>query len=225
MPMIQVVDDVLVITAGEDCGETTPVATPVSSPISAPTAAAPTKPVAGSSAWASVTNARRTLAAVVAFGVVGWPAAAAVVLGTLGQAQAQTAVECQLTPITVQVYVGTASDEIVMRESKSGDFEVCPPEALWWKHHPDVYGGYEGCVGEEGYYPCGDSSGLSDADYNFSHTVKWDGTACVNTGVTTENRTYWILWGDPLGTKLHSMLSPFTRSPFLTTCAIFSFHK
>jgi hypothetical protein len=182
MPMMEVVDDVLVITAGEDCGDkTTPVATtPVSSPISAPTAAAPTQPVAGSSAGASWTNdARRTLATVVAFGVGGWPAAAAVVLGTLGPAEAQTAVECQLTPITVQVYVGTASDEIIMHEAKSGDFEVCPPEAFWWKHHPDVYGGYEGCVGEEGYYPCGESNGLDDADYNYSHTVQWDGTACV----------------------------------------------
>jgi hypothetical protein len=68
-------------------------------------------------------------------------------------AQVSVTTECQLAPIDVEIYIDATSDEIVMQNAKSGDFEVCPPETLWWKHHPDVYGGYEGCVGEKGYYP------------------------------------------------------------------------
>jgi hypothetical protein len=68
-------------------------------------------------------------------------------------AQVSVTTECQLAPINVEIYIDASSDEIVMRNAQSGDFEVCPPETLYWKHHPDVYGGYEGCVGEKGYYP------------------------------------------------------------------------
>jgi hypothetical protein len=76
-------------------------------------------------------------------------------LGAIPFASAQSSVTtfCQLAPIDVEIYIDATSDEIVMQNSKSGDFEVCPPESLYWKHHPDVYGGYEGCVGEKGYYP------------------------------------------------------------------------
>ena len=36
---------------------------------------------------------------------------------------------CDIVPIDVEIYVGTTSDEIVMREFQSGDFETCPPES------------------------------------------------------------------------------------------------
>lgn len=75
------------------------------------------------------------------------------------------------------------------------------PSALYWKHHPKVFGGYEGCVGEKGYYPCAqDSQGIDDegGDLAAMYPTNWTGTVCSPTGYTTENRTYWILWGDPL---------------------------
>jgi hypothetical protein len=43
--------------------------------------------------------------------------------------QAQTTAECDAVPIEVEIYLDATSDEIVMRNSQSGDFEVCPPES------------------------------------------------------------------------------------------------
>ena len=112
-----------------------------------------------------------------------------------------------------------------MREAKSGDFEVCPPESLYWKHHPNVFGGYEGCVGEKGYYPCAqDSQGVWEEGGALAakYPLVWDGSSCVETGYSMENRTFWILWGDPLDkfelnarTGLNPVVSfPFNRGPY-----------
>lgn len=54
------------------------------------------------------------------------------------------------------------------------------------------------------------------------YPINWNGTACVETGYTTENRTFWILWGDPLDKKelnertgLNPVVSfPFNRGPY-----------
>lgn len=136
-----------------------------------------------------------------------------------------TVSECDLDPIEVEIYVDTTADEIVMREAKSGDFEVCPPESLYWKHHPDVYAGYEGCVGEKGYYPCAqDSQGVWEEGGALAakYPLVWDGSSCVETGYGFENRTFWILWGDPLDkfelnarTGFNPVVSfPFNRGPY-----------
>lgn len=139
---------------------------------------------------------------------------------------AQDAVECQLLPIEVEIYVDSLPvNEQVMKDFQSGDFEVCPPESTYWKHHPDVYGGYEGCVGEKALYPCAqDSQGVWEEDGALAakYPINFDGTACVETGYTTENRTFWILWGDPLDkfelnkrTGLNPVVSfPFNRGPY-----------
>jgi len=151
----------------------------------------------------------KTAGLAVALGMTGVPAttlAAATAFGSFLMnavpTSAQTTVEeCELAPIEVAIYTEVTSDEIVMREAQSGDFEVCPPESLYWKHHPDVFGGYEGCVGEKGYYPCAqDSQGRLDADGALAekYPLKFEGGSCVKTGYDTETRTYWILWGDPL---------------------------
>lgn len=71
---------------------------------------------------------------------------------------------------------------------------------VYWKHHPEVYGGYEGCSSELGYYPCPqDAHGLEDEEGLFASMFpyKWDGAECVPTGYTMENQTFWVLWGDP----------------------------
>lgn len=44
---------------------------------------------------------------------------------------AQTTAECQIAPIEVEIYVDATADEIVMRESQSGNFETCPPESKY----------------------------------------------------------------------------------------------
>jgi len=130
-------------------------------------------------------------------------------------------------PIEVDIYVDSTAtvNDLVMMDAQSGDYEVCPPETLYWKHHPDVFGGYEGCVGEKGYYPCGvDSQGIQEEEGELyaKYPINWDGENCVETGYTTENRTYWILWGDPLDKyELNSRTGynpvvafPFNRGPY-----------
>jgi hypothetical protein len=82
------------------------------------------------------------------------------------------------------------------------ELERLPPfTALYWKHHASVFGGYEGCVGEKTYYPCAqDSEGITEEEgvlYKMT-PINWDGKSCVETGYAVENRTFWILWGDPL---------------------------
>lgn len=70
---------------------------------------------------------------------------------------------------------------------------------MYWEHHPTVYGGYKGCVGEKALFPCAqDSQGVANAELFAKYPINWDGTSCVETGFTTETRTFWILWGDPL---------------------------
>jgi hypothetical protein len=151
-----------------------------------------------------------------AFGLAG---------GLLGHAMvdAQTTSECALVPIEVDIYVDATADEIVMRSVQGGDFEICPPESLYWKHHPAVYGGYEGCVGEKSFYPCPqDAQGVEDKELIASYPLMWNNETCVPTGYTTENRTYWVIWGDPLDkhelnlrTGFNPVVSfPFNRGPY-----------
>jgi hypothetical protein len=80
-------------------------------------------------------------------------------------------------------------------------FSFLPKTGVWWKHHPKVHGGYEGCTGEKAYYPCGqDSQGIweENGDLYAMYPLNWNGEECVETGYTMEDRTFWILWGDPL---------------------------
>jgi hypothetical protein len=90
-------------------------------------------------------------------------------------------------------------------------------------YHPLIYGGYEGCVGEKAYYPCGqDSQGLDDPGLISTKPLIWNNESCVSTGYTVENRTFWVLWGDPLDkhelnarTGFNPVVSfPFTRGPY-----------
>ena len=122
-PVLSVEDDVLIITAGDDCDGV--VVEPIGEPVE----------VEDSSAARGMVPL--IAAAIPLVAGAGWPAVVAAAFATqFTMTQAQTALECQLTPIEVMVYVGSEADEIVMREAQSGDFEVCPPESLYWKHHP-----------------------------------------------------------------------------------------
>ena len=56
-----------------------------------------------------------------------------------------------------------------------------------------MYGGYEGCVGEEGYYPCRqESTGISGLRFNGKRPLVWDGEQCVETDSHGSTRTYWL---------------------------------
>jgi hypothetical protein len=186
MPVVKEVDGILSVTAGDSCAGTAAGTSAASMLTSSLGFAVPM--LCGLGAGLSAT----TVATAAALG--GF-------LANAPSALAQTA-ECEIVPIEVEIYTNTTSDEIVMLEVKGGDYDECPPESLYWKHHPDVYGGYEGCVGEKFYYPCPqDSQGLEEEGGDVlraKYPIAWDGTSCISTGYATENRTYWILWGDPL---------------------------
>ena len=45
---------------------------------------------------------------------------------------------------------------------------------MYWKHHPDAFMGYEGCVAERGLYPCASDAlgvGLEDGEFYVSYLI------------------------------------------------------
>jgi hypothetical protein len=130
------------------------------------------------------------------------------------------------TPIDIEIYQDYAA--LANEDYKSGTYDPCPPEAMYWKHHPTVYGGYQGCVGEKYLFPCADSAQevyYSDSSYLKSPS-RWNSTSkkCDVTGYTESNRTFWVLWGDPLDkyelvkrTGLNpTVVFPLLRGPYPT---------
>jgi hypothetical protein len=106
-------------------------------------------------------------------------------------AQAQTG---GTGPITIEIY--TDVDALIHEDTGS---MTCPPESFHFEHHPSVHGGYAGCVGEKYLLPCGqDAQGADDLALYGKTPINWNGEECVETGYTYEDRTFWILWGDPL---------------------------
>jgi len=71
------------------------------------------------------------------------------------------------------------------------------------EHDPAVFGGYKGCVGENGLLPCEqDGSEGLDAMIALRKPLRWDTATmtCVATGNTTQTETFWVLWGHPQDT-------------------------
>jgi hypothetical protein len=96
---------------------------------------------------------------------------------------------------------------------------------MWWKHHPGVFGGYEGCVAERGLYPCAsDALGVDveGGEFYAQSPVYWDGSKCVETDYNMQNQTFWIQWGHPMDkhelnerTGINPVISfPFNRMPY-----------
>ena len=121
MPMVSTEGTSMTVTAGDFCSTVT-----TGGETKAPTGTGPTS------------SATRLLGLTLPllFGktgtVLGSNIALAMASGFLGNAlmaSAQTTSECELAPIEVNIYVDASSDEIVMRSSQSGDFEICPPES------------------------------------------------------------------------------------------------
>lgn len=112
--------------------------------------------------------------------------------------------------ITIEIYEDV--DERIHESEKS---MTCPPESFYFEHHPTVYSGYSGCVGEKYLLPCGqDAQGADDPGLYAKTPINYDSdtNSCVTTGYSYETRTFWILWGDPL--DKHELL---TRTGFLPT--------
>ena len=115
-----------------------------------------------------------------------------------------------------------SADDLIMQAHSSGQYEACGPEQLMWTHHPDVYGGFSGCVGENGYNPCAQDgfSGISATGKPYLYNIS-TGT-CTPTSYTWADREFWILWGHPQDkyeltkrTGLNPVVSfPFNRGPY-----------
>jgi len=128
-----------------------------------------------------------------------------------------SAMECS-DSITIEIYQDV--NELIHEGVKSLE---CPPESFYYEHHPTVYGGYSGCVGEKYLLPCAqDAQGADDSGLYSKTPINWDGEKCVETGYDYETRSFWILWGDPLD-KHEMMLRtgfqptvtfPLTRGPY-----------
>lgn len=51
---------------------------------------------------------------------------------------------------SITVEIDTDTNAMIMDEFKANE---CAPESFYWKHHESVFGGYEGCVGENIDFP------------------------------------------------------------------------
>ena len=82
-------------------------------------------------------------------------------------------------------------------------YSPCPAESFYWEHDPSVFGGYSGCVSENGLMPCAQDGfeGMGGMTA-LKKPLVWDETTgtCLDTGYTAETETYWILWGHPQDT-------------------------
>ena len=71
------------------------------------------------------------------------------------------------------------------------------------EHDPTVFGGYKGCVGENGLLPCAQDGfeGLN-AMTALKKPLVWNQTTmtCDTTAYTMYTETFWVLWGHPQDT-------------------------
>mmetsp|Transcript_15965 Transcript_15965/g.24859 ORF Transcript_15965/g.24859 Transcript_15965/m.24859 type:complete len:764 (-) Transcript_15965:191-2482(-) len=179
-PQVAFVDGEMVVSAGESCDAT---ATP---------SASPTEAESGSMALLGAGSYILGGPAVVTAASL-FMAMTPFALASVSELFKAGEHDCGST-LTVEIY--TDVDELIHKEAMQG---ACPAESLWWAHHEGVFGGYEGCVGEKYLFPCAqDAQGISNPMLYEKMPINWEGEECVETGYTTENRAYWILWGDPL---------------------------
>jgi hypothetical protein len=102
-PLVEIVDDVVTISAGEPCEAS---------------------PLVGSAAYMAM-----GLPFVFGRSTTGVLGSTLIGMTLMSQSVKAQSSECSIVPIEVEIYVDASSDEIVMRQAKSGDFEVCPPES------------------------------------------------------------------------------------------------
>ena len=78
-----------------------------------------------------------------------------------------------------------------------------PPTPHLAEHNPAVFGGYKGCVGENGLLPCAqDGFEGMGAMTSLKKPFVWNPftMTCDSTGYTMSTETFWVLWGHPQDT-------------------------
>jgi hypothetical protein len=201
-PLVSFSGEELVISAGDSCSGTVPAST--MAPVD----------MSGSAALVGI--------AAYLMGSPGIMTAASMLMVLSPVALAQEGCEGSSlslsSSLTVEIYADV--DYLIHKEAMQGE---CPAESFWWKHHAGVFDGYEGCVGEKYYYPCAqDAQGANDIALYEKTPINWNGQECVETGFTYQDRTFWILWGDPLDKEellertglLPTVKFPLTRGPY-----------
>jgi hypothetical protein len=101
----------------------------------------------------------------------------------------------------VEIEINQDYTDLINYDFKSGDYNECPPETVYYKHHPLAFGGYEGCVSEKYLYPCPqDNEGMRSASLYAKYPYNWDSTinSSVPPGYTFQTRPFWTVSGDPL---------------------------
>ena len=199
-PLVSSSGEEMIISAGDSCSGTAPASTPTTA-----------NDMSGSAALFGIASY------FMGSPVVMTAASIFMVLSPFALAE-----ECKITPssssLTVEIYADV--DYLIHKEAMQGE---CPAESFWWKHHDGVFGGYEGCVGEKYFYPCGqDAQGATDVALYEKTPINWNGQECVETGFTMQDRTFWILWGDPLDKEellqrtglLPTVKFPLRRGPY-----------
>ena len=114
------------------------------------------------------------------------------------------------------------ADALIAMAFSTGQYEACGPEQLMWTHHSDVYGGFSGCVGENGYNPCAQDGFGGDAATGKPYLYDATTETCDSTTYTWSDRMFWVLWGHPQDkyeltkrTGLNPVISfPFNRGPY-----------
>lgn len=168
MPEVTTSGEELIISAGEPCD-----AAPSST-------MSPTLDESGSLAMFGLSS--------YLFGAPAFVTAASLLLAMAPLSSAE-----EVPSITVDIYI----DVDKLLHADTGNSE-CPPETMLWKHHDSVFDGYEGCVSEKYLFPCAQYA-RPEIDWNVEKLpLDYVDGECVETGYSQENRTFWILWGDPL---------------------------
>lgn len=175
---------------------TTTAATP-STPATTTTAAPPSTPATTK----ATTSKAATSGAISMLASAFMPARAAITLGLAAYlAVGATAQSCDDSGVTVEM-AGMA-EPLINVAAKTGFSDPCPAETMYWEHEPDVFGGYKGCVAENGLLPCAQDgfSGLG-AMTSLQKPYTYEDGVCKPSGYTLENTTLWILWGHPMDKK------------------------
>ena len=199
-PLVSSSGEEMTVSAGDSCSGTTPASTPTAS-----------NDMSGSAALFGIASY------FMGSPVVMTAASIFMVLSPFALAN-ECDVSLSSSSLTVEIYADV--DYLIHKDAMQGE---CPAESFWWKHHDGVFGGYEGCVGEKYFYPCAqDAQGATDVMLYEKTPINWNGQECVETGFTMQDRTFWILWGDPLDKEellqrtglLPTVKFPLRRGPY-----------
>mmetsp|Transcript_6170 Transcript_6170/g.15734 ORF Transcript_6170/g.15734 Transcript_6170/m.15734 type:complete len:704 (+) Transcript_6170:794-2905(+) len=147
----------------------------------------------------------------------------AVLLVGANTASAQAADTC-MDSAAVEVHMDKAAADGILSDMMKSNYS-CPPESFYWEHHPEVWGGFKGCVAEIGLAPCGTNgfSGIAGMlATKLPETYDVATKTCTKTGFTIMDEKLIITGGLPHDgpelkkrTGIFPVISfPLIRSPY-----------